>query len=82
MTEQAPGRSGVTNLEREGEIAADFLEKLLDIADLDTAVLGVVEDLVVEVGVVQERLGGDAADVQAGSAEGAALLDTGDLCAC
>lgn len=35
MTEQAPGRSGVTNLEREGEIAADFLEKLLDIADLD-----------------------------------------------
>ena len=32
MTEQAPGRSGVTNLEREGEIAADFLEKLLDIA--------------------------------------------------
>ena len=54
----------------------------LDIADLDTAVLGVVEDLVVEVGVVQERLGGDAADVQAGSAEGAALLDTGDLRAC
>ena len=35
MTEQAPGRSGVTNLEREGEIAADFLENLLDICDLD-----------------------------------------------
>lgn len=51
----------------------------LDIADLDTAALGVVEDLVVEVRVVQERLGRNAADVQAGSAEGAALLDTGDL---
>jgi hypothetical protein len=51
----------------------------LDIADLDTAVLRVVEDLVVELRVVEERLGGDAADVQAGSAEGATLLDTGDL---
>jgi hypothetical protein len=39
-----------------------------------------VENLVVEVRVVQEGLGGNAADVQAGSAEGAALLDTGDLC--
>lgn len=35
MTEKTPGRSNVANLEREGEIAADFLEKLLDIADLD-----------------------------------------------
>lgn len=51
----------------------------LDIADLDTAVFRVVEDLVVEMGVVEERLGGNAADVQAGTAEGAALLDTGDL---
>lgn len=35
MTEKTPGQSTVANLEREGEIAADFLEKLLDIADLD-----------------------------------------------
>ena len=52
----------------------------LDIADLDTAVFRVVEDLVVKMRVVEERLGGNAADVQAGTAEGAALLDTGDLC--
>jgi hypothetical protein len=51
----------------------------LDIADLDTAALGVVEDLVVEVRVVEEGLGGNAADVQAGSAEGATLLDAGNL---
>lgn len=35
MSENTSARSHVTNLEREGEIAADFLEKLLDIADLD-----------------------------------------------
>ena len=35
MSENTSARSDVTNLEREGEIAADFLEKLLDIADLD-----------------------------------------------
>lgn len=35
MTDKTPSRSVVANLEREGEIAADFLEKLLDIADLD-----------------------------------------------
>lgn len=33
----------------------------------------------VEVGVVKERLGGDAADIQTCSAEGTTLLDTGDL---
>jgi len=38
-----------------------------------------VEDLVVEVGVVKERLGGNAADVEAGPAEGAALLNACDL---
>jgi hypothetical protein len=48
----------------------------LDIADLDTALLGVVQDLVVKVGVVEEGLGGNAADVQAGTTEGSALLDT------
>jgi hypothetical protein len=41
-----------------------------------------VENLVVKVGVVEERLGGDAADVEAGSSEDASLLDTGDLYRC
>lgn len=54
----------------------------LDIADLDTALLGVVKDLVVEMGVVEERLRGDAANVQAGTAEGSALLDTRGLPGC
>lgn len=35
MTETTPAPSSSASLEREGEIAADFLEKLLDIADLD-----------------------------------------------
>ena len=47
----------------------------LHIADLDTALLGVVEDLVVEMRVVEEGLGRDTADVQASTAELAALLD-------
>jgi len=51
----------------------------LDIAHLNAAALCVVEDLVVEVGVVKERLGGNAADVEAGPAEGAALLNACDL---
>lgn len=55
------------------------LEVELDIADLDTAVLGVVQDLVVEMRVVEERLGGDTADVEASTAERTALLDTCDL---
>jgi hypothetical protein len=38
-----------------------------------------VEDLVVEMRVVEERLRGDATDVQAGSTEGATLFDAGDL---
>lgn len=33
----------------------------------------------VQVGVVEERFGGNAADIEAGTAEGAALLDTGNL---
>ena len=66
---------GVLCLHHGGEVE-------LNIADLDTAALGVVENLVVEVRVVQEGLGGNAADVQAGSTEGAALLDTGDLFLC
>lgn len=34
-TPRAPRRAKVADLEREGEVAADFLETLLDIADLD-----------------------------------------------
>ena len=56
-----------------------LLDVDLDIADLNSAVLAVVQDLVVQVRVVKERLGGDAADVKAGSAKSAALLDTGNL---
>jgi hypothetical protein len=41
-----------------------------------------VENLVVEVGVVEEGLGGNAADVQAGTTEGSTLLDTGSLIQC
>lgn len=51
----------------------------LDIADFDTTALGVVEDLVVEMRVVKERFRGDAANVQASSAKGAALFDACDL---
>jgi hypothetical protein len=51
----------------------------LDIANLNTAALCVVEDLVVEVRVVEERFRWDAADVQASSPEGTALFDTGYL---
>jgi len=35
-----------------------------------------MQDLVVEVGVVQEGFRGDTADIEAGTAEGTALLDT------
>ena len=38
-----------------------------------------VPGLVVELGGMQQRLGGDAADVEAGAAEGGALLDHGHL---
>lgn len=53
-----------------------LLEVELDITNLNTAFFCVVEDLVVEVGVVEERLRGDTADVQAGTTETTALLDT------
>lgn len=46
---------------------------------IDTAGLEVVLGLVVDVGVVQHGLGGNASDVQAGTAESAALLNTGSL---
>ncbi len=55
------------------------LQVELDIADLDTPALGVVEDLVVQVGVVEERLGRNTTDVETGATEGAALLNAGNL---
>ena len=66
------GNGGLLCLHHSGEVE-------LDISDLDSAALGVVEDLVVEMRVVEERLGGNAANVQAGSAERATLFDAGDL---
>lgn len=46
---------------------------------IDTAGLEVVLSLVVDVGVVQHGLGGNASNVQAGTAESATLLNTGSL---
>ena len=66
---------GVLGLHHLGEVE-------LDIADLNTTLLGVVKNLVVEMGVVEERLGRDTADVQAGTAELSALLDTCGLPGC
>lgn len=56
-----------------------LLKVELDISDLDTALLGVMQDLVIEVGVVEERFRGDTADVQASTTQGTALLDTDGL---
>jgi len=46
---------------------------------IDTPVLEVMLGLVVEVGVVQHSLGGDASNVQTCSSEGSSLLNTGGL---
>ena len=70
---QRPGSAGASQLEREGEIAADFLETLLDIADLDgdlevevdgdRAAVAIVDS---EDGTVPRRLvGGDGEIVEA-----------------
>ncbi|MGB7449758.1 MAG: R3H domain-containing nucleic acid-binding protein [Ornithinimicrobium sp.] len=63
-------RSGATDLEREGEVAADFLESLMDIADLDgdlevdvdgdRAAVSIVDS---EDGTVPRRLVGSQASV-------------------
>lgn len=55
------------------------VEVELHVADLDTTALEAVLGLVVDVRVVQHGLGGDAADVQTGTTQGATLLDTGSL---
>lgn len=51
----------------------------LDVRDLDTSVGGVGLDGVVHLRVVEQRLGGNAANVEAGSSERASLLDTTGL---
>jgi hypothetical protein len=50
-----------------------------DITDVNAAVFRVVLDGVVDVGVVEEGLGGNASDVEASAAESTALLDASDL---
>jgi spoIIIJ-associated protein len=66
----AAARSGAADLEREGEVAADFLESLMDIADLDgdlevdvegdRAAVSIVDS---EDGAVPRRLVGSEASV-------------------
>src|SRR5207248_4300532 len=51
----------------------------LDTTYLDAVVRCLLLDLVEEFARIQERLGGDAADVQAGAAECRAALDAGGL---
>jgi hypothetical protein len=55
-------------------------EVKFDIADVDAAVLDIVEGLVVDLGVVEEGFGGNAAHVQTCAAEGAALFYACYLC--
>jgi hypothetical protein len=56
-----------------------LLKVQLDITDLNTALFRVMEDLVVEVGVVKQGFRGNATDVQASTAETSTLLDTSGL---
>lgn len=51
-----------------------------NVADVDAAVLRVVQDLVVHVGVVEEGFRGDTADVETGASESAALFYACYLC--
>lgn len=53
-----------------------LLQIELDISDFDSTPFRIMQDVVVEVGVVQEGFRGDTADVQAGSAQFSAFLDT------
>ena len=57
----------------------DLLEVELDAAELDAARFEVLVRHVVEVRVLQERLGRNAADVQASAAERLALFDADGL---
>jgi len=57
----------------------ELLEVQFDVTHLNAAALCVMENLVVQVRVVEERLARDAADIEASAAECPALLDTGDL---
>ncbi len=56
-----------------------LLEIVFDLADLEAELLGALE-LVEELGVLEEGLGGDAAPVEAGAAR-PFLLDDGDFLA-
>lgn len=56
-----------------------LFEVQLDIAHLNASLLRVVQYLVVQVGVVQEGFGRNAADVQACATQRTSLLDTGCL---
>ena len=51
----------------------------LELADLDAVMREAVLGEVVELAGVEQGLAGDAADVQAGAAEGRPLLDAGDF---
>jgi hypothetical protein len=51
----------------------------LDLADLDPVILEGMGGLVKILGGLQQRLGGDAADIETGAAQRRALLDAGDL---
>lgn len=56
-----------------------LLEVQLDITDLNTALFCVVEDLVVEVGVIKQGFRGNAADIQASTTETSTLFNTSGL---
>jgi hypothetical protein len=57
----------------------ELVEVDLDIRNLNTSLLSIVKNLVVEVSAVEESLGGNAADVQAGTTKGTALLNASGL---
>jgi hypothetical protein len=56
-----------------------LLQVEFNIANLDTALFRVVQNLVVKVGVVQQRFRGNTSDVQAGATKSAALLNASSL---
>lgn len=59
-----------------------MLEVEVDLTDLDTALLCVMENLVVELGVVEKGFRGNTADVETGTTQTATLFDTCGLIVC
>jgi hypothetical protein len=51
----------------------------LHIANFNTSIFGIVEDLVVEMGIVEESFRWNAANIQTCTAECTAFLNAGDL---